>query len=143
MSDVSIVRLWLLRGTYLLIVIGMGLTIWPLVLRHPSDLEHYRGVTRSLIGAVTLLSLLGIRYPLRMLPLLLFELVWKATWILSFGLPARAANATTPEMRETMTACLFGVVLFTLVIPWRHVWTNYVRAPGDRWRGSREPARTG
>ena len=134
MSDVSTFRLYILRAIYLLIMVGMGLQIWPLILHHPSDLEHYRGVTRSLIGAVTLLCALGIRYPLKMLPLLLYELVWKATWVVSFGLPAWSADQMTPDMQETMKACLMGVVVFPLVIPWRYVWANYVQAPGDRWR---------
>jgi hypothetical protein len=146
MSEVSTLRLYLLRATYLLILVGMGLQIWPLILQHPSDLEHYRGVTRSLIGGVTLLCALGIRYPLRMLPLLLFELVWKTTWVLSFGLPAWQAHQMTPDMQETMKACLMGVVIFPLVIPWGYVWANYVKAPGDRWRtrpGAAPAAATG
>ena len=34
MSEVSTFRLYLLRGTYLLIVVGLGLVIWPALL-HP------------------------------------------------------------------------------------------------------------
>jgi hypothetical protein len=33
-----------------------------------------------------------------------------------------------------MFACLMGVVLFPLVIPWRYVLANRVKAPADRWR---------
>jgi hypothetical protein len=33
-----------------------------------------------------------------------------------------------------MKACLMGVVLFPLVIPWGYVLANYVKAPADRWR---------
>lgn len=33
-----------------------------------------------------------------------------------------------------MTACLFGVVLVPLVLPWTYIWQNYVKGPGDRWR---------
>jgi hypothetical protein len=37
----------------------------------------HNGVGASFFGALTLLSLLGVRYPVRMMPLLIFELTWK------------------------------------------------------------------
>ena len=135
MHTVSTLRLNVLRATYLLIALGMGLQIWPLILRHPVEVEHMRGVVRSMLGAVTLLALLGIRYPLKMLPLLFVELVWKTIWVLSFGLPLWSAGQLDARTAETMQACLMGIVLVPLVMPWGYVWTQYVRAPGDRWRG--------
>src|SRR5688500_7875792 len=93
MGEVSTLRLNVLRATYLLIMVGMGLQFGPLILRHPVDVEHMRGVVWSMLGAITLLSaLLGIRYPLKMLPLLFVELVWKTIWVLSFGLPLWSAG---------------------------------------------------
>jgi len=135
-EDVSTFRLNVLRATYLLILVAMGLQVWPLILRHPVDVEPARGVVRSMLGAVTLLSgVLGLRHPLRMLPLIFWELAWKAIWVLSFGLPLWAAGRLDATATVNMQASLMGVVLFPLVIPWRHVWAQYVRAPGDRWRG--------
>jgi hypothetical protein len=131
--EVSIFRLYLLRATYLLMVLGLGITIWPGILHPPQDLELTRSVVRSLLGAVGLLAVLGIRYPLRMLPLMFFELVWKTIWILAFGLPLWFAGEMDPDTRETMKACLMGIV-FPLVIPWRYVLAHYVKAPGDSWR---------
>ena len=61
--------------------------IWPGLLNPPEDLEHMRGVVWSLLAGVSLLALIGIRYPLQMLPVLLFELVWKSVWLLAIGLP--------------------------------------------------------
>ena len=134
--EVSTLRLNVLRAAYVLIAVGMGLQIWPLILRHPTDVAHMTGVVRSMLGAITLLAaLLGIRYPLQMLPLLFVELAWKAIWVLSFGLPLWSAGRLDAGTAETMQACLLGVVLVPLVLPWGYVWTQYVRAPGDRWRG--------
>lgn len=134
MEELSRVRLYLLRAMYLVIAVGMGLQIWPLILHHPSNVEHMRGVTRSFLGALTLLSLLGVRYPVKMLPLLLFEFAWKTIWVASFGIPLWLTNQLDPDTAETLKACLMGVVLVPLVLPWGYVVRRYVREPGDRWR---------
>jgi len=136
MNEVSTLRLNVLRAAYVLIAVGMGSMIWPLILRHPSDVARMTGVVWSMLGAITLLSaLLGIRYPLKMLPVLLIELAWKTIWVLSFGLPLWLAGQLDAATAETLRECLFGVVLVPLVVPWGYVWAHYVRAPGDRWRG--------
>jgi hypothetical protein len=69
-----------------------------------------------------------------MLPLLFFELVWKLIWILAFGLPLWSDDQLDPATSQTMFDCLFGIVLVPLVLPWRYVFTHYVRVPGERWR---------
>lgn len=140
MPEVSTFRLYLLRATYLLIVVGLGFQIWPGLLHPPRDLEHMRGVVRSLLGAVSLLAALGIRHPLKMLPLLIFEFVWKSIWIVAFGLPRWATDELDPNTGETLKSCLMGIVLFPLATPWRYVLTHYVKAPGDRWRRQIAPA---
>jgi hypothetical protein len=141
MAEVSTFRLYLLRATYLIIAAGLGLFIWPLLVQPPAGVEHMRGVVRALLAAVGLLALIGIRYPLRMLPLLFFELTWKTIWVLAIGVPLWKADAFTPGTEETWRDCLVGIVLCLMVIPWGYVKATYVRAPGDRWR-SAPPALT-
>lgn len=133
MHEVSIFRLYVLRATYLLIVVGLGLGIWPLLLDAPQTVEHFRGVTWSLLGAVSVLALLGLRYPLKMLPLLFFELLWKATWLITIGLPLRSAGQLEGAFSETWFANVMGLVIFPLVIPWGYVVREYIREPGERW----------
>ena len=91
-----------------------------------------------MLTAVSLLAALGIRYPLQMLPLLFFELVWKSIWLIAVALPLWSAGRLDPATMETVKACLMGVVLVPLVLPWGYVWANYVKKPGDRWRAQRE-----
>lgn len=134
MPTVSLARLHVLRASYLLIVVGLGSTIWPLILRPPADVEHMRSVVWSLLTTVSLLAVVGIRYPLQMLPLLLFEWAWKLIWVVAIGLPRFRAGSLTGPMADTWAECLFGVVLFSLVIPWGYVWDQYVRRAADPWR---------
>jgi hypothetical protein len=134
MSTVSTFRLYVLRALYLLIAAGLGITLWPGILAPPENLSHMASVVRSVLGAVGLLALLGLRYPLRMLPLLFFELLWKFIWVVAFGLPLWLDGRLDAGTRETLNACLMGIVLVPLAVPWGYVFIHYVKAPADRWR---------
>jgi hypothetical protein len=76
MSDVSTFRLYLLRAMDVFIAVGMVMTKWSGILHPPANVSHMETVVSSVLGAVSLLALLGIRIPLKMLPLLFFELLW-------------------------------------------------------------------
>jgi len=132
MTQVSLPRLYALRAAYLLIAVGLGLTIWPGILYPDKPWPLMYGVVQSVLGAVSLLALLGLRYPLRMLPLLMFELVWKSMWLIVVAVPLWRTGTMDANTWETAVACLMGVI-FPIVIPWRYVWVNYVKASGDRW----------
>lgn len=141
MSEVSTLRLYVLRAMYLFIVIGLGVMIWPLLFRPVEGVAHMTSVVRAVLAAVSLLALLGIRYPLKMLPLLFFELAWKVVWVLAYGLPLWRMGKLTPAMSTTLSECLVGLVLIPIVLPWGYVIRHYGRAGGDRWRGGQEPGR--
>jgi hypothetical protein len=132
MTEVSTFRLYLMRGLYLLICVGLGSMIWPLMFHHrPWDVMH--SVANSLLAALSIVMALGIRYPLQLLPMLLFELLWKTIWLVAIALPLSSSHQLDAETMETVKACLMGVVLCPLVIPWPYVWAHYVKKPGDRW----------
>ena len=133
MTDVSLIRLYLMRALYLLIAVGLALDIGPQLLNPTKAWTLWHGVGCSLLAAVSILAVLGIRYPLKMLPLLFFELVWKSIWLLAIALPLWSAHRIDADTAETVQACLMGVIV-PIVIPWRHVFANFVKAPGDRWR---------
>ena len=139
MSEVSTLRLFLLRGMYLLIAVGLGLTLWPSILRSFGGPADTHSVIRALLGGLSLMCLLGLRHPLRMLPLLLFELAWKLLWVLLTALPLWRAGTLDGYGRETLFACLVGVVLVPLAVPWGYVWRRYVRGPGEPWHVVRQP----
>jgi hypothetical protein len=133
--DVPVLRLYVMRGAYLLIAIGMGMQVWPGIFQH-GDLELFHGVSRSMLGAMTLLCLLGVRYPLAMLPILFFEFAWKSIWLLSFALPLWLGHRVDPNTWDSITACGFGVVVCLIAIPWPYAFKEYVLKAGDRWRSA-------
>jgi hypothetical protein len=145
MTEVSTLRLYLLRACYLLLVVGLGLTIWPLILHHAPNWERMHSVAACLLGALCVLSVLGLRYPLRMLPLLLFEAAWKAIWLSAVALPLWLAHRMDAATTETAIECLMAAI-FLVIIPWGYVYRTYLTATGDPWGGhaaSPAPARDG
>ena len=132
-TQVSLLRLYALRATYLLLIVGLGIDIWPGIIHHEKPWGLMLGVVQCVLAAVSLLALLGLRYPLQMLPLLFFELVWKSIWLIVVAVPLWSAQQMDAKTWETAVACLMGVI-FPIVIPWRYVVANYVRRRGDRWR---------
>ncbi|HTD06940.1 hypothetical protein [Undibacterium sp.] len=132
MTEISLFRLYSLRALYLLIVVGLGLVVWPGVIHHEKPWELMEGVVACMLAAFSALSLLGLRYPLQMLPLLLWELVWKSIWLIVVALPLWTAGQMDGSTWATASACLL-VVIIPFVIPWRYVFAHYAKKRGDRW----------
>jgi len=139
MHEVSLVRLYTLRICYLILAAGLGVYIWPLVIHHTPDQAIAHGAQCSLLAGLGLTAVLGLRYPVQMIPLLLFELTWKAIYLLAFALPLWAEHRVTAAAAGDIQACLM-VVIFIPLIPWRYVARRYFMTPGERWRkaGNRE-----
>src|SRR5215218_8881868 len=141
MSEVSTFRLYLLRAMYVFMVVGLAIFKMAPAILHPENLSPQDSVVVSLLGGFALLAVVGIRYPIKMLPLLFFEFVWKVIWVVAFGLPLLLSGQLDPNVSfggtETLINCLLGIVLVPLVTPWGYVLKHYLKAPGAWW-GKRE-----
>jgi hypothetical protein len=129
--EVPPVRLHVLRATYLILAAGIAAMVLAPLLDHAPTA---RGVIPSLLAGVGLLAVLGLRYPLQMLPLLMFELAWKTIWLLAFGIPQWSSGQLPPTFAEDFPAITAGVVLMPIVIPWGYVWRHYFVRPSEAWR---------
>jgi hypothetical protein len=125
-------RLYTLRAAYLVLIVGLGVFIWPRVIHHGNEFAVSSGVQTSLLAGLGAAALLGLRYPLQMLPLLLFELIWKTIYLIAFALPLWCAHAITAAAAEDIKSVLMAVIFIPL-IPWGYVWQHYVAKRGERW----------
>jgi hypothetical protein len=132
-SEVSLFRLYTLRASYLVMAGGLGVYIWPVVIHHSSGLATAKGIQFALLAGLGATAALGLRYPVQMLPILLFELAWKAIYLIAFALPLWSAHQINTAAAEDIRAVLM-VVIFIPLIPWRYVFAHYVLKPGDRWK---------
>jgi hypothetical protein len=130
--EVSAFRRNVMRAGYLILFGGLAYSEWPGLIRHEGWTSTH-SVASSLLAALSLLAGLGIRYPLQMVPVLLFELAWKAIWLIAIALPLWVAHDVDPYTGRMTITCLAAMVIVPLLIPWPYVFTNYLMKPGDRW----------
>ena len=133
-SEVSMLRLYVLRAMYAFMAIGLAIFKLPAIFNPPANLSTMGSVVLSVLAGLALLAVLGIRYPIKMLPLLFFEFLWKAVWVLAFALPQWSAGHLAPDAQDVLINNLVGIVLIPLVMPWGYVFNHYLKAPGDPWR---------
>ena len=132
-AQLSLTRLHLMRLGYLVMAVGLALTKWPLLVDGSRPWPLMEGVVTCMLVALSVLAFVGLRHPVKMLPVLLFDLAWKVIWVAVVALPLWVGDQLDPATAEVFTSCL--VVLIVLaVIPWRYVFAQYVQASGDRWR---------
>ena len=129
-EEVSLARLYVMRVVALLGIYGLFETVQTLFDHAALD----RGVHKALIAGLWVMAFFALRYPLKMVPILLFELVWKLVWLTSFGFPQWSSGVGSPRLGEDLWSIGAFPVVCALVIPWGYVWRHYVKAPGDRWR---------
>jgi hypothetical protein len=70
-----------------------------------------------------------------MLPILLFEVAWKLIWLGIVALPLWWDDRLDGATREQAGTILW-VAIIIAVIPWRHVFVQYVMTPAEPWRRS-------
>lgn len=117
-----------MRFLFLLMATFMGGFVWYRLTFESAGQPLYWGLGKSMLGALALMSLLGVRYPLQMLPLMLYEIAWKTVWLLVIALPAWLRGAWNIELQGLFNDCI-GIVVGYFIVPWRYVWARYFAQP--------------
>jgi hypothetical protein len=108
-----------MRFGYAFMGVGLVIVKWPLLIQDAASVPLMDGVVTCLLTAMSLLAFLRLRYPVRMLPILLFEVAWK---VLSIAVIAiLVADDMNAASREVLFNCSL-VVIIIAVIPWGYVW---------------------
>jgi len=134
MKTVSTLRLNLLRVFYLVLVLGIGLDmhVWSKLIYQVYSMPTDSGIVICMLFALSAMSILGLRYPLRMLPVLFWEFTWKASWLLNVALPHWLRGQWSADLGTT-TLDVGLIVIFVPLVPWSYVFEHFVKKPGDRW----------
>ena len=122
----------LTRFGYACATVSIGLATWPDPLHHDATWILEQTVLESLLTAVSRLALLGLRYPTKMLPVLILDSAWRLLWLGAVALPA----ALVSDLQPTMHAILLtsAPVVVALAVPWSFTRQQYWTIKADPWR---------
>ena len=132
-TELPLWRLYVLRLGYLILGGGLVAYKWAPLFHHDNPWPLMTSVVTCMLVAMSVLALLGLRYPVQLLPILLFEAAWKMIWLAAVALPLWLNHQMDADIRASTNEILL-VVIILAVIPWRYVYSNYLVRRSERWR---------
>ena len=124
---VSKFRIYVLRFFYTLIFILLGHDVWTEIFTHKGFWQPLPGVAFSFWAAFSMLAILGVLHPLKMIPLLLLQISYKLIWLIIVAFPLYTANHLTGSSAQALAEVnLKSIVIDLLVIPWPYVLKNFI-----------------
>ena len=119
-------NVYLLRLLFLLVFLFVGYDSWTQILRHEGPWDHVKAAAFCMWGSYSLLSIIGIFHPLKMLPLVVYENIYKIVWLIIVAYPLWSANQLAGSTAEGMTNAFLWVVLPIVAMPWKYFVDKYV-----------------
>lgn len=131
--QLSLVRVTILRVGYLIVGLGNAVYRWPDLAANSDKWDLMEGAVNCMLAAMAVFMLLGLRYPRRMLPVMVFEVAWKLLWLTVVALPPWLSGGLDADTRAQAGEILW-VVVPLVVVPWGYVLSQFVLAPAEPWR---------
>ena len=82
------------------------------------DSDNFRIILGSLWAAVLLCCVMGIVFPVAMSPVLIFQIIYKALWLLFFAVPRWLSGRKKEVPKRIVVICVATILAFPWVIPW-------------------------
>lgn len=132
MSQTADVRWGWLKAMYMITIFiagafGLGIVLAPELIKarlHTTcDVIPY-GMLGAVWLAMGIVAIFGLRDPLKFVPLLLVQLIYKSVWVASIAIPMWMAG--TFATKDMVTAALFGLVIVgdLIAIPFRYLFAR-------------------
>lgn len=126
-QEVRTYRQHLMRVVYVGTFLGVGYSAWSTLVTHATPWDPLRGVAFSFWAAYATLMILGLWNPLRMVPLLLLQLLYKSVWLVAVAIPLARAGPLDATAAQLVRIFVVAVVVDLFVIPWSYVIAHYIR----------------
>ena len=120
------INIYLLRALYLLMMVFLGNDAWSYIVSHEGPWNPEAAVAWSVWAAFSVLASIGLFHPLRMLPIVLLEILYKSIWLVVVGFPMMSSGTLDGRAEEMMFSFSL-VVLPILATPWSYVYRTFIR----------------
>jgi hypothetical protein len=126
------INIYLLRLIYFLMAAFVAPNAWRALVTHEGPWNHFTALAFCVWAAYPTLAVLGLLHPLRMLPIMLFAIAYKALWLIVVAYPLWRAGALAGSPAEEMTYAFLWLPLPLIAVPWKYVFETYVKWPSRR-----------
>lgn len=125
-DGVPLINIYLLRLLFTLMFLFLTYDSWAHILHHTGPWDPANSAAWFMWGSCSVIAVIGIRRPLRMLPIVLFEIVYKTAWLIVIALPLYQRNELTGTPAEGMADNFMLVILPIVAMPWRYFFRTYI-----------------
>ena len=123
------INIYLLRLLFILMFLFLGKDAWTHILNFKGSWSPAEAVAWCVWASYSVLSVIGIIQPLKMLPLVLLEILYKVLWLILVAYPLWSTNQLIGSPAEKMTYTFLWVALPIIAMPWKYAFENYVFRP--------------
>ncbi|MBM4410095.1 MAG: hypothetical protein FJ037_01985 [Chloroflexi bacterium] len=120
------VHIYLLRALFLLMFLFVGYDSWSTILGHDGPWGPMQAVAWCMFASYSSLSIIGVFQPLRMLPLMVFMVIYKSLWLLVVAYPLWSTGQLAGSSAEGMTNVFLIAPVAIVAIPWGHFLRRYM-----------------
>jgi hypothetical protein len=120
------VNIYLLRFLYTLMFVFVSYDSWAHIISHTGMWAVTDAAAWCMWAAFSLISFIGIMKPLKMLPIILFEIIYKVTWLIIVAYPLCVNNKLAGSPAEYTTNVFLLVIMPITFMPWRYFFRTYI-----------------
>jgi hypothetical protein len=124
------INVYLLRLLFILVFVIVASNVWRYILTYNGAWDPIKAAAWCMWGAYSIISFIGIIRPLKMLPIVIFEIIYKVTWLLIVAYPLWQQNELTKSSAEIMTQEFLWVLLPIVAMPWRYFFRTHIIKSG-------------
>ena len=125
-EGVPAINIYLLRLLFTLMFLFLTYESWTHILNHTGPWDNANAPAWCMWGSYSVISFIGILRPLRMLPIVLFEIVYKTAWLFVVAYPLWMKNELIGSPAEGMTRVFVWVVFPMVAMPWRYFFRTHI-----------------
>lgn len=120
------INIYLLRLLFTLMFLFLTYDSWSHILNHTGPWDNANAAAWCMWGSYSIISFIGILRPLKMLPIVLFEIVYKIAWLVIVAYPLWVKNELIGSPAEGTTRVFVWVVFPIVAMPWRYFFRTYI-----------------
>lgn len=120
------INIYLLRLLFTLMFFFLSYESWNHIFNHQGPWDNSNAAAWCMWGSYSVISFIGMLYPLKMLPIVLFEIVYKTAWLFVVAYPLWMKDELIGSPAEGMTNVFVWVVFPIVAMPWRYFFRTHI-----------------